>query len=72
MQIIQGSDFEITVDGKPRAYRDRLDVAIGSAEFLKRQHPNSEVIVRDIRDNVCTLVQHKPKMSATVIPLRRI
>jgi len=70
MLLNQGSYFEIIVDGKPRSYRDRLDVAIGSAEFLKRQHPNSEIFVRDMVANVCTPVQYKRETSAAVIPLR--
>jgi hypothetical protein len=43
-----GAQFEITVDGKPRSYRDRKAVAIEAAEYLKRKHPNSEVVVKDL------------------------
>ena len=36
-----GAQFEISVDGKPRSYRDIKAVAIASAEFLNRRNPNS-------------------------------
>ena len=35
MITISGAQFEILVDGTPRSYRDRKDIAIASAEFLK-------------------------------------
>jgi len=38
-----GPQFEILVDGTPRSYRDRKDIAIGSAEFLKHKNPHCEV-----------------------------
>ena len=39
----QGAQFEISVDGKPRSYRDTKATAIEGAEFLKLRHPHSEV-----------------------------
>jgi hypothetical protein len=41
-----GAQFEISIDGKPRSYRDRKAVAIEAAEHLKCKHPNSEVVVK--------------------------
>jgi hypothetical protein len=38
-----GAQFEISVDGKPRSYRDRKVVAVEAAEYLKGKFPNSEV-----------------------------
>ena len=37
MITISGAQFEILVDGTPRSYRDRKDIAISSAEFLKHR-----------------------------------
>jgi hypothetical protein len=37
-----GAQFEISVDGKPRSYRDRKAVAIEAAEYLKWKHPHSD------------------------------
>jgi hypothetical protein len=36
-----GVQFEISVDGKPRSYRDRKAVAIEAAEYLKWKYPHS-------------------------------
>jgi hypothetical protein len=55
-----GARFEISVDGKPRTYRDRKPVAIEAAEHLKRKHPNSEVVVKDLTSGKATTVTYKP------------
>jgi hypothetical protein len=44
-----GAHFEISIDGKPRTYRDTKAIADEAAAILKRQHPNSDVVVRDVR-----------------------
>jgi hypothetical protein len=44
----QGARYEINVDGKSRSYRDTKEVALEAAQYLKSQHPQSEVIVRDV------------------------
>ena len=45
-----GAPFEISVDGKPRSYRDIKAVAIASAEFLKSRNPNSNIAVKNSAD----------------------
>jgi len=52
-----GANFEITVDGKSRTYRDDLTIAIEAAKYLKSKNPNVEVAIRDIRTNVVTPIQ---------------
>ena len=47
-----GVQFEISVDGKPRSYRDRTAIAIEAAEYLKWKHPHSEVVVANVADPV--------------------
>jgi hypothetical protein len=42
-----GARWEITVDGVPRSYRDRREMAVEGAEYLKSRNPASEVTVRD-------------------------
>jgi hypothetical protein len=37
-----GAQFEISVDGKPRSYRDRKAVAIEAAEYLKWKNPHTK------------------------------
>jgi hypothetical protein len=54
-----GAQFEISVDGKPRSYRDRKAVAIEAAEHLKRKHPNSEVVMTDLASGKVTAVAYK-------------
>ena len=51
-----GASFQIVVDGKSRSYRDTLETALEAGIFLKEQHPPSEVVVRDLRNNVQTVI----------------
>ena len=46
---VSGAQFEISIDGTPRTYRDRKEFAIKAAEHLKRKHPNSDIVVKDLR-----------------------
>jgi len=39
--------FEIAINGTPRSYRDREELAIEAATWLKTKNPNSQVTVRD-------------------------
>lgn len=39
MRGVIGAHFEISVDGKPRSYRDIKAVAIKTAEFLRSKNP---------------------------------
>jgi hypothetical protein len=55
-----GAQFEISVDGKPRSYRDRKAVAIEAAEYLKWKHPHSELVVKDLASGKPTVVVYKP------------
>lgn len=54
--------FEISIDGKPRSYRDRKSVAIEAAEHLKRKHPNSEVVVKDLRSGGGAEIKYKSEL----------
>jgi hypothetical protein len=51
--------FQITVDGKSRSYRDTREAALEAALFLKERHPPSEVVVRDLKNNVQTVIGWK-------------
>ena len=37
MRVIRSAQFELSVDGVPRSYRDRKDLALQSAQILKSQ-----------------------------------
>jgi hypothetical protein len=51
-----GARWEITVDGKPRSYRVDKQIAIDSAQYLKRKNPAVEVTVRDLEGIEGTIV----------------
>jgi hypothetical protein len=57
--ITQGAQFEISIDGKPRSHRDRREVAIEAAEFLKRKFPNCDIVVKDLQSGEVTAVAYK-------------
>jgi hypothetical protein len=44
-----GAQFELSVDGVPRSYRDRKDLALQSARILKSRNPNSMVKLKDLQ-----------------------
>jgi hypothetical protein len=54
-----GAQFEIFIDGVPRTYRDRKDLAMQAAEYLKSRHPHSVVEIKDLQSGVMTSVAHK-------------
>ena len=45
MRVIHSAQFELSVDGVPRSYRDRKGLALESAQILKSRNPNSVVRV---------------------------
>jgi hypothetical protein len=54
-----GAQFEIRIDGTPRSYRDRRDMALQAAEFLKRNNPISLVELKDLKTGVVIAVAHR-------------
>lgn len=42
-----GANWEIVVDGKPRSYRDNLEIAREAARYLKSRNPKSDVAIRN-------------------------
>ena len=56
-----GAHFEISVDGKPRSYRDIKAVAIKTAEFLRSKNPNSDIAAKDLRIGEVTPVAFRPQ-----------
>ena len=41
-----GANWEIVIDGRPRSYRDNLEIG-EAARYLKSRYPRSEVAVRN-------------------------
>ena len=55
----QGAQFEISVDGVPRNYCDRQDIALQAARFLKSRNPHSVVKLKDLQTGEETVVAFK-------------
>ena len=53
-----GACYEIAIDGTPRSYRDRKELAIEAATFLKTKNPNAELTVRDLETGETIAVKH--------------
>jgi hypothetical protein len=55
----QGAQYEISIDGVPRTYRDRQDIALQTARFLKSRYPNSTVKLKDLQTGEEAVVAFK-------------
>jgi len=55
----QGAQYEISIDGVPRTYRDRQDIALQTARLLKSRNPNSVVKLNDLKSGEETVVAFK-------------
>ena len=54
-----GAQFEISIDGIPRTYRDRKDLALLAAQILKSKNPRSAVKVKDLKTGEDTIIAFK-------------
>ena len=54
-----GAQFEISIDGVPRTYRDRKDFALLAAQILKSRNPNSVVKLKDLQTGEEIIVAFK-------------
>ena len=59
MRLIHGAQYELSVDGVPRSYRDRKDIALQSAQFLKSRNPHSVVKVKDLHTGEGVIIAFK-------------
>ena len=59
MKTNSGAQYEISVDGLPRTYRDRQDIALQTARFLKSRNPNSVIKLKDLQTGEVTVVAFK-------------
>jgi hypothetical protein len=48
MKLVRGAQYEISIDGVP-PYRDRKDLALQSAQFLKSRNPTGVVKLKDLQ-----------------------
>jgi len=56
MKPNSGAQYEISIDGVPRTYRDRQDIALQTARFRKSRNPHSVVKLKDLRTSEETVV----------------
>ena len=49
MRVIHSAQFEISIDGVSRTYRDQKDLALLAAQILKSKNPNSVVRLKDLK-----------------------
>jgi hypothetical protein len=49
VRLVHSAQYEISVDGKPRTYRDRKDLAVLAAQVLKSRNANTVVKVKDLQ-----------------------
>jgi hypothetical protein len=54
-----GAQFEISIDGVPRTYRDRKDLALLAAQILKSKNPNGVVRLKDLESGKEIVVAFK-------------
>jgi hypothetical protein len=47
------------MDGKPLSYRDAVETALEAGIFLKERHPQSEIVVRDLKTGAQTVIGWK-------------
>jgi hypothetical protein len=54
-----GAHFQIVVDGNTRSHRDARATALEAGVFLKERHPQSEIVVRDLKSGAQTVIGWK-------------
>ena len=54
-----GAQFEISIDGVPRTYRDQKDLALLAAQILKSRNPHSVIRLKDLKTGEETVVTFK-------------
>jgi hypothetical protein len=66
-----GACFEISVDGKTRSHRD-LKKTIEAGRYLKQMQPQSEIMVRDVRDNSVTVIEGENIVASDSVPVSKV
>ena len=59
MRVIHSAQFEISIDGVPRTYRDRKDLALLAAQILKSKNPHSAVRLKDLKSGAEIVIAFK-------------
>ena len=64
MRVIYSAQFEISIDGVPRTYRDRKDLALQSA-ILKSRNPHSADHLKDLKTGEEIVIEFKAAQTIT-------
>ena len=64
-----GAQFEISIDGVPRTYRDQKDIALLAAQILKSRNPNSVVKLKDLKTGEEIVVAFNGMLTLPIGPL---
>ena len=59
MKTPHRAQYQISVDGVPRRYCDRQDIALQTARFYKSRNPNSTVRLKDLQTGEEIIVAFK-------------
>ena len=54
-----GAQFQVSIDGEPRTYRDRKDLVLLAAQILKSRNSNSVVRLKDLKSGAETVIAFK-------------
>jgi hypothetical protein len=55
--------FEVLIDGKARAFRDRLDVAHNAARYFKSQNPKAVIEIVDRKTGQSAVVRDDGRLT---------
>ena len=59
MRLIHGAQYDVIYRRLTRSYRDRKDIALQSAQFLKSRNPHSVVKVKDLHTGEEVIIAFK-------------
>ena len=59
MRVIHSAQFEISIDGVPRTYRDQKDLALLAAQILKSRNLNSVIRLKDLESGAEIVIAFK-------------
>ena len=54
-----GAQFDSSIDGVPRTYRDQKELALLAAQILKSRNPNSVIRLKDLKTGAEIVIAFK-------------
>jgi len=59
MRVIHSAQFELSIDGVSRTYRDQKELALLAAQILKFKNPQSAVRLKDLKRGEVIVIAFK-------------